>query len=324
MTVTEAGNARAGSTAGGKGSRRPTAWWLAMLRRRAQRMYEEKLDLSEPIRFASDEERSAAVAFFNAAYRAEESGLAQAHALAGEVAAWDPDLAECLRLYGNEEGWHRELLVEFLDWIGGEIRPMGRVTGTFYRVYGKAERVETIVLTNLMFETIGSTTYRLALGRATHPAVRQMLAILTRDESFHVPLNVHFLREAIARSPGHAGAAGGAGPLAGLAARWTMRLRLKGIYHLLYAALIASSAASRRRAQAFDRIPFQELSTAYAEHLGRLFLHERDLAFTPSSTLLRLFGLDPCALAASEDLSVVSIEAAERAVDRERVAVSAL
>jgi hypothetical protein len=28
-----------------------------MLRRRAERMYEEKLDLREPIRFASDEER---------------------------------------------------------------------------------------------------------------------------------------------------------------------------------------------------------------------------------------------------------------------------
>jgi hypothetical protein len=103
-----------------------------------------------------------------------------------------------------------------------------------------------------------------------------------------------------------------------------MRPRLVGIYHLLYVTLIASSAASRRRARAFDRIPFRELSTAYAEHLGRLFLHERDLRFTPSATLLRLFGLDRAALAASEDLSVVSVEAAERAVDRERVAVSAL
>ncbi|MFT3766040.1 MAG: ferritin-like domain-containing protein [Minicystis sp.] len=308
MTPTDRGHARAvtNGVPAGKGSRRPTQWWLGMLRRRAERMYEEKLDLREPIHFATEEERNAAIAFFNAAYRAEESGLTQAHALADEVGAWDPALAECLRLYGNEEGWHRELLTEFIAYLGGTIRPMGRVTGTFYQVYGKADRVETIVLTNLMFETIGSTTYRLALRRATHPAVRQMLSILTRDESFHVPLNVHFLREALSRSP------------------WTMRLRLKGVYHLLYVALIASSAASRRRAQAFDHIPFSELSTAYAEHLGRLFLHERDLAFTPSSTLLRLFGLDGKALAASEDLSVVSIEAAEKAVDRERVIVSAL
>jgi hypothetical protein len=290
----------------GKGSRRPTSWWLSMLRRRAARMYEEKLDLSEPIRFASDVERNAAIAFFNAAYRAEESGLTQAHALADEIAAHDPDLAECLRLYGNEEGWHRELLTEFLAYLGGEIRPMGRVTGTFYKVYGQAKRVESIVLTNLMFETIGSTTYRLALRRATHPAVRQMLTILTRDESFHVPLNVHFLREALKRSEP------------------SMKLRLKGIYHLLYVALLGSSAASRRRAEAFDRIPFRELSTAYAEHLARLFLHESDLDLVPSSTLLRLFGLDRDALARAEDLSAVSIEAAEQAVDRERVAVTAL
>jgi hypothetical protein len=269
-------------------------------------MYDEKLDLSEPIVFASEVERAAAVAFFNAAFRAEESGLSQAHALAAEIAARDPDLAECLRLYGNEEGWHRELLTQFLAYLGGSVRPMGRITGTFYRVYAMAKRVETIVLTNLMFETIGSTTYRLALRRATHPAVRQMLTILTRDESFHVPLNVHFLREALARSEP------------------SMRLRLQVVYHLLFVALLGSSAASRRRAQAFDRIPFRELSAAYAEHLARLFLHEKDLRFTPSSTLLRLFGLDPEALAASGDPSAVSIETAERAVDREQVTVSAL
>jgi hypothetical protein len=279
-----------------------------MLRRRAARMNEETLDLSQPIRFASDVERDAAVAFFNAAFRAEESGLSQAHALADEIAARDPDLAECLRLYGDEEGWHRQLLTQFLAYLGGEVRPMGRVTGTFYRIYGQAKRVETIVLTNLMFETIGSTTYRLALRRASHPAVRQMLTILTRDESFHVPLNVHFLREALAHgSPSIRD-----------------RARLTAIYHLLFVALLASAAASRRRAQAFDHIPFGELSTAYAEHLGRLFLHESDLRFTPSAAILRLCGLDRDALAASPDLSVVSIEAAEKAVDRGQVTVTAL
>ena len=294
----------------GKGSRRPTAWWLAMLRRRAEHMYDETLDLSEPLVFASVAERDAAVAFFNAAFRAEESGISQAHALADEVASWDPDLAECLRLYGNEEGWHRELLTQFLAYLGGEVRPMGRVTGTFYRAYGHAKRVETIVLTNLMFETIGSTTYRLALRRATHPAVRQMLAILTRDEAFHVPLNVHFLREALARSDARS--------------EPSMRVRLTAIYHLLFVALLGSAAASRRRALAFDRIPFRELSTAYAEHLGRLFLHESDLRFTPSRAVLRLFGLDREVLRASEDLSMVSIQAAEQAVDRAGVAVTAL
>ncbi len=299
-----------------KGSRRPTSWWLAMLRRRAERMYDEELDLSQPIQFASAVERDAAVAFFNAAYRAEESGLSQAHALAAEVATWDPELAECLRLYGDEEGWHRQLLTRFLAYVGGDVRPMGRVTGTFYRAYARAERIETIVLSNLMFETIGSTTYRLALRRATHPAVRQMLTILPRDESFHVPLNVHFLRETLRhhRASAQRGLTGGRAD----------RLRLDALYHLLFVALLASAAASRRRAQAFDRIPFRELSTAYAEHLARLFLHESDLRFTPSSTLLRLFGLDRAALAAREDPSAVSVEAAERAADRANVTVSAL
>ncbi|XXY50426.1 ferritin-like domain-containing protein [Sorangium sp. So ce269] len=277
-----------------------------MLRRRAARMYDEELDLSRPIPWESEEERQAAIAFFNAAFRAEESGLTQAHALADEVSGWDPELGECLRLYGDEEGWHRELLTKFLAHLGGEVRPMGRVTGTFYRLYGRAKRVETIVLTNLMFETIGSTTYRLALREARYPAVRQMLTILTRDESFHVPLNVHFLREALKRSPP------------------SMRARLRAIYTTLFAALLASAAASRRRAFAFDRIPFRVLAGAYAEHLGRLFVHERDLDFAPPELLLRLFGHSRRSLAMSEDPSAVSVLSAEAAVDRERVVVTAL
>ncbi len=278
-----------------------------MLKRRAERMYDEKLELDEPIVWSSEVERLAAIAFFNAAFRAEESGLTQAHALADEIAARDPELAECLRLYGNEEGWHRELLTEFLAYLGGEVRPMGRVTGTFYKVYGMAKRVESIVLTNLMFETIGSTTYRLALRRAKHPAVRQMLTILTRDESFHVPLNVHFMREALA----HKGDT-------------LTRVKLKIVYDLLFVALLGSSYASRRRAQAFDKIPFSELSRAYADQLARLFLYERDLGLSPPSWILRLVGLDPRELAATDDPSAVSVEAAERAADRSRVEVSAL
>ncbi|MEZ4295568.1 MAG: ferritin-like domain-containing protein [Polyangiaceae bacterium] len=289
-----------------KSGERPTSWWLAMLRRRAERMYHEKLDLSRPIAWESEAERQAAIAFFNAAYRAEESGLGQAHALADEVAAWDPDLAEVLRLYGNEEGWHRELITEFLGYLGGEVRPMGPTTTTFYRLYERAKRIETIVLTNLMFETIGSTTYRLALRNARHPAVRQMLAILTRDESFHVPLNVHFLRESLKRRPASA------------------RRRMKVVYNLLFPALLASSYASRRRAERFDRIPFRDLSTAYAEQLGRLFVHEKDLHLTPPALLLRLFGLSRRSLEEGESVTSISIEAAEAAVDRENVAVEAM
>jgi hypothetical protein len=285
---------------------RPTSWWLSMLKKRRERMYDEELDLGAPIEWSSDAERAGAIAFFNAAYRAEESGLRQAHELADEIAAWDPELAECLRLYGDEEGWHRELLTKFLAWIGGDIRPMGRVTGTFYKLYARADRMETIVLTNLMFETIGSTTYRLALRTAKHPAMRQMLTILTRDESFHVPLNVHFLKLVLARTPRSA------------------RLRLMGIFHGLYCALVASAAASRRRTLAFDKIPFRVLASAYAEQLGRLFAQEPSLGLPPPRLLLRAFGIRARDLAAGDDYGAASVAAAEAAVDRTRVEVHAL
>jgi hypothetical protein len=280
---------------------RPTAWWLEQLRKRRERMLEERLDLPEPMEFSSPEERAAAIAFFNAAFRAEESGLRQAHELSAVMASSDPELSECLKLYGDEEGWHRQLLTEFLAWLGGSVRPMGRTTRTFYSLYARAHRMESIVLVNLMFETIGSTTYRLALRRATHPAVRQMLTILTRDESFHVPLNVHFLRAALAQSS---------------SAPW----RLRALYHSTLAALLASTVPSRRRAESFDHIPRSVLAKAYATELSRLFLEEDDLGLAPSALQLRVLGLDRADL--MRGASTVSLEAAEKAADRDRVVVS--
>jgi hypothetical protein len=269
-------------------------------------MYEEGLHLDKPVAWGSEDERQAAIKFFNAAFRAEESGLRQAHELADEVAAVDPDLAETLRLYGDEEGWHRELLTEFLSFIGGEVRPMGRVTRTFYKLYGHAKKMESIVLVNLMFETIGSTTYRMALSRVKHPAIRPMLTILTRDESFHVPLNVHFLKHAMRGKT------------------WGERAKLRILYKALFMALLGSAYASRRRAKAFDQIEFKELARAYAEHLAALFAREPELGFTPPPFILRLLGIDAATLHASEAARVTSIEEAEKAVDRERAVVTAL
>jgi hypothetical protein len=278
-------------------------------------MAAEKLDLTHPVPFTTSQEREAAVAFFNAAFRAEESGLRQAHELAHEVEKDDPELSECLRLYGDEEGWHRELLTQFLAWLGGEVRPMGPTTTTFYRLYARAKSMESIVLVNLMFETIGSTTYRLALRRITHPGIRQMLTILTRDESFHVPLNVHFLRCALERAKARQSRSDMR------SATVISRARLRAIYHTTFLALVASTAASRRRAQQFDGIPVQVLGRAYAEELARLFLEEEDLGLAPSPLLLRGFRLDRAKLLRQE--SPVSLEAAERSAEREDVVVEA-
>ena len=285
---------------------RPTSWWLDILKRRAAKMYDEKLDLSKPVEFESDAERRACIAFFNGAYRAEESGLAGAHRLAEEVRAWDPELAECLVLYGNEEGWHRELLEEFLRHIGGSVNPMGWMVGSFYRTYGKAERMESVMLTNLMFETIGATTYRLSLRGVTQPLARQVLKILTRDESFHIPLNVHFIREILKHHPERS------------------RRRLKLIYQVVFHSLVLMSYGSRKVAEEFDHVTARELTTAYVENLGRLFAHEADLDFRPPRHLLRAYGINDAKLATSDGPSAISVEAAEKAARREHVEVTAL
>lgn len=219
--------------------------------------------------------------------------------------SWDPELADVLRLYGDEEGWHQQLLTDFLGELGGAVEPMGRVTRTLYRVYARAKRMDTIVLTNLMFETIGSTTYRMALSNVSEPSARRMLTILTRDEAFHVPLNVHFLRRVLERDP-------------------TGLPRLRRLYLLLFASLVLLPLASRPKAKAFDHIETRALMRAYALELGRLFAREHDLALAPPRLLLRLLGISPRELERGAAQSPTSVEAAERAIDREDVAVTAL
>lgn len=261
----------------------------------------EELDLLEPVQFSSADERRAAIKFFNAAYRAEQSGITQAHQLAGDVAEWDSDLAEVLRLYGDEEGWHQELLTRFLGHLGGDVMPMGRVTSLLFNLYARAKRRETIVLTNLLFETIGATTYRMALSHAEHPAVRQMLTILTRDESFHVPLNVFFLRNVLERS-----------------SRYD-RARLRVVHKLMFLSLLLLPLSSRPKSKAFDRLGTLDLVRAYGRQMALLFLKEDDLPFEPPWLVLGLLGIRKSELQRSRGPSVVGEEAAEGAADRRNV-----
>lgn len=252
-------------------TRRPAAWWLDKLQQRRASRREPEFG---PIRaFASEAQRRAALKFFNAAYRAEQSGIGQAQVLSQRVAASDPELARILELYGAEEGWHQELLEHFLAQLGGGVMPMGRVTGLLFRVYAQAKRPETIVLTNLMFETIGSTTYRMALGKVEDPSVREMLNVLTRDESFHVPLNVFFLRRFLEdTSPAE-------------------RARLRRLYRWLYLGLLVLPLSSRPKSRQFDGLGTRELMRGYAEQLARVFLREQDLGFSPPWWALRLLGV---------------------------------
>ncbi|MEZ4226861.1 MAG: ferritin-like domain-containing protein [Polyangiaceae bacterium] len=281
---------------------RPTAWWLATLERRRDHgdagLGDGAIDLALP------EVQEAAVRFFNAALRAEESGQSQAHALADALSDVDAELARTLRLYGDEEGWHRELLIDFLARLGGSIRPMGRVTRVLYKGYARAKRMETIVLTNLMFETIGSTTYRMALRNVTQPTARRMLTILTRDEAFHVPLNVHFLRRV----------------LDGKSQRERRRLRL--VYWLLFASLLALPLASRPKAARFDGLSVLDLSRGYGRELARVFSAAPDLELPPPWWLLALIGVSR--QDADRGVSPTTATAAERAAEREHVAVHTL
>ena len=66
---------------------------------------------------------------------------------------------------------------------------------------------------------------------------------------------------------------------------------------------------------------FAELSGAYVENLGRLFLHESDLALRPLPPLLWAWGTSTSALRHRGAVDTISVEAAEAAIDREHVVV---
>jgi rubrerythrin len=235
-----------------------TRFWLDSLVRRRPRIDNHAPYAHEPLTFASDAERASAIRFFNAAIRAEESGFQKAYELADRLGKEDSELGQVLRLYGDEERWHHDLLSEFLPLLGGQITKMGKVTGSFYRLYAHARRTDTILLTNLMFETIGATTYRLALETVEQPSARAMLKTLARDEAFHVPLNVHFLRQSLANQS-------------------RVGLKTRFIFHALWTSLLLLPWASRPKAQAFDKLEAIRLSRAYHENLKRVFANTPEL-----------------------------------------------
>jgi hypothetical protein len=150
---------------------------------------------------------------------------------------------------------------------------MGPITRMLFEAHARAKRMDTIVLVNLMFETIGSTTYRLALGRAEQPEVRRMLAILTRDEAFHVPLNVYFLKRVLERSSR------------------LDKLRLALVHRALFVTLLALPLLSRHKTRAFDRIGTRELMRAYGRELAGLFLEQPSIPLSPPWWLLGFLGV---------------------------------
>ncbi len=257
-------------------------------------MYDEKLEPESAIEFSSEEERRAALKFFNAAFRAEESGLRQAHELSDEVRSWDPELAEVLKLYGDEEGWHRELLTGFLTRLGGGVQPMGRGHAAplsslrARRAHGNHRAHEPDVRDDRLHDVPPRAPQRARAARAAdahHPP---------RDESFHVPLNVHFLRRVLARTDAK------------------RRRRLRSIHRLLFVSLVALPLASRPKARAFDGLSTLTLSAPTpASSRG-------SSPTSRSSSSARRGSCSPCSAFAESELTARGPERDQRGSGRAR------
>jgi hypothetical protein len=145
----------------------------------------------------------------------------------------------------------------------------------------------------------------MALRKQEHPAVKAMLTILTRDEAFHVPLNVHFVRRA----------------LEGKSA--LTRARLGVVFHVVFAALVALPIRSRPKTGAFDRLGKKELARGYARELARVFRGDPGIKLEPPRWIERVLGLTEKDREL-EGPAITSNEAVDRAAERDRVQVTAL
>ncbi len=190
------------------------------------------------------------------------------------MATWDAGYGGGPTPLGSEEGWHKELIVEYPSVPGRCAAPMGRTTRPLHSLYAQARRMRNHRSRNLMLETIGATTYRLALRHAEYPSARHMLTILT-------PVTNRFTsRSTLAHSS------------ASVRARSLRAFRrLRPIFHLTSSRSCSLPFASRPKAKAFDRIERAELSRAYAEQLGRV-LPVSWAGLMPARWLLRWFGVD--------------------------------
>ena len=141
--------------------------------------------------------RRAALKFFNAAFRAE-GRVSPGPRAGGRGRHWDPELSEVLRLYGTKRAGTASCSPFLTDSAGSGAN--GARDAHPLRGVRAAKRMDTIVLTNLMFETIGSTTYRrarqrLPAGGAPHAHD------LTRDEPFTSHSTCICLRRVLERDP---------------------------------------------------------------------------------------------------------------------------
>ena len=87
-------------------------------------------------------------------------------------------------------------------------------------------------------------------------------------------------------------------------------------------AFVANTAAAGT-VTVITSIP-KELTSAYIENLGRLFVNEPDLDFAPPRHLLAAFGMSRGSLTNTGGVDAISVAAAEAAARREDVNVMPL
>jgi hypothetical protein len=138
----------------------------------------------------------------------------------------------------------------------------------------------------------------MALAHIEQASVREMLSVSAKDESFHVPLNVYFLRRFLTTAEPRA------------------RLRLQRLFHLSFLGLLLLPLASRPKSRQFDGLGTRQLMRGYAEQLARVFLRESDLEFEPPWWALRLLGIPKHAVLNAADFHLTSDALAELAADR--------
>lgn len=98
--------------------------------------------------------------------------------------------------------------------------------------------------------------------------------------------------------------------------------RLRVVFHVVFAALVALPVRSRPKTEAFDRLGTKELARGYARELARVFRGDPGMQLEPPRWTERVLGLTEKDRAL-DGPAMTSDEAVDDAADRDRVPVTA-
>ena len=107
-----------------------------------------------------------------------------------------------------DEARHHLAFVRFMEKMGDEFEEVNPITeAAFDEILGSDDKVFLIASTQFFFENVGMPLLDKLEEKATHPLLKRIVHLISRDESRHMAFGLFFVTEFLRASPPEAGRA---------------------------------------------------------------------------------------------------------------------